>query len=167
GHKDRSTVLPHRLRSPLQRHLLRIATLHKQDLLAGAGFAPLPYAVDRKYPNASQSIAWQYVFPSTVHRPNALGQRVRWHCADSTVQRAFKLALQHAEIQKFASVHTLRHSFATHLLAAGTDIRTIQLLLGHRNLETTMIYTHVEQAARGVISPLDQICYADASPQPK
>lgn len=158
GGKDRSTLLPGRLQHPLQRQLLRVASLHKKDLSRGAGFAPLPNALERKYPRASQSFAWQFLFPSRVARccPQT-GRRLRWHASESGVQMAFKAALHQTGIAKHASVHTLRHSFATHLLAAGTDIRTIQLLLGHRNLKTTMIYTHVEQAVRMIISPLDRL----------
>jgi integron integrase len=158
GGKDRTTMLPDRLKHPLQRKLIRVAILHKQDLMRGAGFAPLPDALERKYPCASQSSAWQFLFPSRVVRscPQS-GRRLRWHASESGMQIAFKSALHRAGIAKHASVHTLRHPFATHLLAAGTDIRTIQLLLGHRNLKTTMIYTHVEQAIGKTISPLDRL----------
>ena len=158
GSKDRTTVLPLQLSSPLQQHLLRVATLHRDDLARGAGLAPMPDALARKYPSASASWAWQYVFPSSVlRRWGESGRLVRWHASDSTVQRAFKQAVVKAQIAKHVSVHCLRHGFASHLLAAGTDIRTIQLLLGHRSLQTTMIYAHVEQATRSITSPFDTL----------
>lgn len=158
GSKDRTSVLPAQLCGPLEKHLLRVAILHKEDLAQGTGLAPMPNALAKKYPSASSTFAWQFVFPSAVLRPwGDSGRMVRWHTSDSTIQRAFKQASHRAGIHKHASVHTLRHSFATHLLASGTDIRTIQLLLGHRSLQTTMIYTHVNQVMKTITSPLDDL----------
>ncbi|MEM7206493.1 MAG: integron integrase [Pseudomonadota bacterium] len=158
GHKDRVTVLPSTCKSMLSQHLTKRAALHKTDTLRGAGFAPMPNALYKKYPSASASLAWQFVFPSTAVRPWHDGQRnVRWHVSTSTIQRSFRAAIARAGIHKAASVHCLRHSFASHLLASGTDIRRIQQLLGHKNVSTTMIYTQIVDVERLVESPLDKI----------
>ncbi|MCW8910431.1 MAG: integron integrase [Gammaproteobacteria bacterium] len=158
GGKDRNTVLPSKLIPSLQSHLLRVIELHKDDCLMGAGYAPMPDALYKKYPKAAQSIGWQYVFPSTSKRvwPHT-GQIVRWHCSPSTPQRGFKRALAKTNIIKHASIHTLRHCFATHLLQNGTDLRTIQTLMGHKNINTTMIYTHIVKAEQNTQSPFDRL----------
>ena len=158
GNKDRATVLPEALIPDLRSHLTKVAQLYQSDILRGNGYVPMPNALYKKYPSASKSLGWQYVFPSTLVRPWLdTGHMARWHASPSTLRRAFKRAVNQAKIYKHVGPHTLRHSFASHLLAAGTDIRTIQTLLGHKNVETTMIYTHITPDHNNVCSPLDQI----------
>jgi integron integrase len=144
GHKDRVTVLPQSLCELLQAHLVRVKQTYYDDLALGYGAVYLPFALERKYPNANREWIWQYVFPAQTRSldPRS-GQVRRHHLDDGALQRSLKLATMHAQIDKKVSCHTLRHSFATHLLQNGYDIRTVQELLGHKDVKTTMIYTHV------------------------
>lgn len=159
GDKDRSTLLPQSLVALLREHLVRVKKLHEADLAAGHGEVNLPGALSRKYPNAGKEWAWQYVFPSSIISPDREdGTLRRFHTTASNLQRAMKEALRQAGIAKHAGVHSLRHSFATHLLEGGVNIREIQELLGHSHVETTMIYTHVlRELAPRAASPLDRL----------
>lgn len=155
--RDRVTMLPDAVRAELGRHLQIGRDQHDRDTRSGGGWAPLPTALERKFPDAGREWACQWVFPATrTQRDPATGRRRRHHLHSSCVQRAVKEAVRRSGIAKRATCHTFRHSFATHLLEAGYDIRTVQELLGHRNVRTTMIYTHVlNRGGLGVRSPAD------------
>lgn len=157
GQRDRRTMLPERAVALLHEHLVDVRAVHEEDLAQGHGAVWLPTALERKFPNAAADWRWQWIFPATRRwRDAQTGREFRHHLHETVVQKAVRAAAEAAGIAKRVGCHTFRHSFATHLLERGHDIRTVQELLGHRDVSTTMIYTHVLQiGARGVRSPLD------------
>jgi integron integrase len=165
GGDDRVTMLPDGIIAPLHEHLQQVKAIHKKDLASGFGSVYLPYGLDKKYPGAHKQWIWQYVFPaSTITLPSPSGRGAggegeiprRHHIHETALQKSIKLAAQTARINKRVTPHTFRHSFATHLLQSGYDIRTVQELLGHKDVKTTMIYTHVlQRGGLAVKSPLD------------
>ncbi|MDF0665782.1 MAG: integron integrase [Nitrospira sp.] len=159
GAKDRVTMLPESLKAPLREHLTRVKAVHEQDVADGWGRVLLPEALDRKYPNAPRDWRWQWVFPQENRWENAkTGEEGRHHVHESIMQKAVTAAVRQAGLAKRATCHTFRHSFATHLLEGGYDIRTVQELLGHEDVKTTMLYTHIlNRGGRGVKSPVDEL----------
>ena len=158
GMESRVTMLPQSIIEPLKEHLHLVKRMHQQDLERGYGLVYLPFALERKYPNAAKDWIWQYVFPSSSIAKDPRSELFcRYHLHESGMQKALKQAVRVAKIEKRVGCHTFRHSFATHLLQNGYDIRTVQELLGHKDVKTTMIYTHVlNRGGKGVISPLDR-----------
>jgi len=159
GAKDRVTMLPDSLKESLHRHLIKVKAIHEKDLAAGWGRVQMPDALDRKYPNAQRESRWQWIFPQEkLWKNHQTGDQGRHHIDESLVQKAVKDAVARAGLTKRASCHTFRHSFATHLLEGGYDIRTVQELLGHSDVKTTMIYTHVlNRGPSAVRSPVDAL----------
>ena len=157
GAKDRLTMLPESLKGPIKDHLKKVKTIHERDLADGWGRVQMPRALDRKYPNAPREWRWQWVFPQEKRWKNTkTGEEGRHHIDESLVQKSVRDATTKAGLTKRATCHTFRHSFATHLLEGGYDIRTVQELLGHNDVKTTMIYTHVlNRGPTGVRSPVD------------
>lgn len=156
GGKDRHTRLPQPLHQPLIEHLKRVRELHDSDLKRRFGRAPLPFALGRKYPGIDKDWSWQYVFPSTRISPNEIsGKLCRHHCAQSTFQREFRKAVKKAGIKKHVSVHNLRHSFATHSLLNGTNIRSVQRMLGHKTVKTTEVYLRVAENMKEIVDLIE------------